>query len=126
LGIEGSIQYIDGFGNLVTNIPGEAVADKNWYLVINKGKKQPKKKKPKQKKTKKNSKHKLKPKQQKPSSLSCLIPSGQTYGDVALGQLVALVGSHDWVEIALNGGNAQQQLKIDWGAKIQVIISNQS
>ncbi|VXD23121.1 conserved hypothetical protein [Planktothrix serta PCC 8927] len=126
LGIEGSIQYIDGFGNLVTNIPGEAVADKNWYLVISKGQKKPKNKKHKQKKTKKNSKQKLKPKQQKFSSLSCLIPRGQTYGDVALGQLVALVGSHDWVEIALNGGNAQQQLNIDWGAKIQVMIRNQS
>jgi len=123
-GIEGSIQYIDGFGNLVTNIPGEAVADKNWYIVISKGQKQPKKKKLKQKKNKKNSKQKLKPKPQKPSSLSCLIPSGQTYMDVPLGQFVALVGSHQWVEIALNGGNAQQQLKIDWGEKVQIVIQN--
>ncbi|MEY3255625.1 MAG: hypothetical protein RLZZ29_756, partial [Cyanobacteriota bacterium] len=55
------------------------------------------------------------------SDFSCLIASGQTYGDVPSGQFVALVGSHHWVEIALNGGNAQQKLNLDWGAKVSVI-----
>ena len=31
-GIAGSIQYIDHFGNLVTNIPGNYVQDKTWYV----------------------------------------------------------------------------------------------
>lgn len=30
-----------------------------------------------------------------------------TYGEVALGQSLALVGSHGWLELAINGGNAQ-------------------
>lgn len=128
-GIEGCIQYIDGFGNLVTNIPGEAIADKNWYIAISKGKKKTKNKKQKPKKNKlknkKNSKKILQTEQYQLAGLSCLIPKGETYGDVPSGQLVALVGSHQWLEIAMNGGNAQQQLKIDLGAKVQVIISHQ-
>ena len=46
----------------------------------------------------------------------------QTYSDNPPGSLVALVGSHGWVEIAVNGGNAQSQLQIDVGAKVQIIF----
>lgn len=46
----------------------------------------------------------------------------QTYSDNPPGSLVALVGSHGWVEIAVNGGHAQSQLKIDWGDKLQIIF----
>lgn len=123
-GIEGCIQYIDGFGNLVTNIPGKAVAEKNWYVRISKGKKKKNKKQKHKKYAKKDSKKskiRLQEKAQILSDLSCLIASGQTYGDVPSGQFVALVGSHHWVEIALNGGNAQQKLNLDWGAKVSVI-----
>lgn len=130
LAIEGSIQYIDGFGNLVTNIPGEAVTDKKWYVTLPNLKKKLKKidkmtsRQNKKKKNKKYSKKHL-PFDRNTSKISCLIPQGQTYGDVAFGQLIALVGSHGWVEIAINSGNAQQQLKLDWGATVQVVISNQ-
>ncbi|HAO13667.1 MAG TPA: hypothetical protein DCQ51_21510 [Planktothrix sp. UBA8407] len=122
LQIEGCIQYIDDFGNLVTNIPGEAVADTNWYVVISQEKNQKSKKlsKKKQKKSKKI----LNSQQQILSSSSYLIGAGQTYGDVPLGDFVALVGSHGWVEIARNGGNAQQKLKVDWGTKVQAILGN--
>lgn len=126
LTIEGSIQYIDGFGNLVTNIPGEVVKDKNWYITLPNLKKKLKKLGKtnfKLKKYKKNKKHL--PFDRNAYKLSCLIPNGQTYGDVSSGQLIALVGSHGWVEIALNSGNAQQQLKLDWGATVQVVITNQ-
>jgi len=123
-GIEGCIQYIDGFGNLVTNIPGKAVAGQKWYVGINKQKKKKDKKPKKKKSARKCSKKDKKRWQDQPqilSDLSCLIPSGQTYGDVPSGQFIALVGSHHWVEIALNGGNAQQKLNLDCGTKVLVI-----
>lgn len=126
LTIEGSIQYIDGFGNLVTNIPGDLVKDKTWYVTLPNLKKKLKKLRKINVKLKKNKKHKKHlPFDRNTYKLSCLIPNGQTYGDVSSGQLIALVGSHGWVEIALNSGNAQQQLKLDWGATVQVVISNQ-
>ncbi|MEL0590131.1 MAG: SAM-dependent chlorinase/fluorinase, partial [Planktothrix rubescens PR222] len=120
LKIQGCIQYIDGFGNLVTNIPGEIVANKYWYVAISKEKnnKRKKSRKNKHKKSKKN----LNSQQQILSGSSYLIGAGQTYGDVPLGHFVALVGSHGWVEIALNGGNAQQKLKVDWGTRVQTLF----
>lgn len=81
-GIVGCIQYIDHFGNLVTNIPA-AYLKGNWSVVAN----------------------------------GLTIPGCQTYSDAAL---LALVGSHGWVEIAVNCGNAQSQLQLDWGARVEV------
>ncbi|OIP68803.1 MAG: hypothetical protein AUK43_14710 [Oscillatoriales cyanobacterium CG2_30_40_61] len=125
--IQGCIQYIDHFGNLVTNIPGEAVGDKNWYVEIPEEKNK-KSQKQKSKKISKKQQKKFKKIFNSPlqmlSGSSYLIGAGQTYGDVPKGHFVALVGSHGWVEIALNGGNAQQKLKVDWGTKIQAILGN--
>lgn len=86
-GVAGCIQYIDRFGNLITNIPGTLVQDKAWSLVVT----------------------------------GITIPGKKTYQDSPAGSLVALVGSHGWVEIAINSGNAQLQLQTDWGALVQVV-----
>ena len=43
------------------------------------------------------------------------IPSAKTYSDVAKGEPLALVGSHGYVEIAVNGGSAREQLKLTVG-----------
>ncbi|MGD1911911.1 MAG: S-adenosyl-l-methionine hydroxide adenosyltransferase family protein [Rivularia sp. (in: cyanobacteria)] len=83
--IMGCIQYIDNFGNLVTNIPQNYVQDKNWSLEI-KGKK---------------------------------IKVRETYSDVNIGEVVALIGSHGWVEIAVNSSNAQLELDMKLGDKVQ-------
>ncbi|WP_204105509.1 MULTISPECIES: SAM-dependent chlorinase/fluorinase [Spirulina sp. CCY15215] len=64
----GCIQYIDRFGNLVSNIPAASVAGKSWALKWQEKK----------------------------------IPSGHTYSDRAVGELIALIGSHGWVEIAVS------------------------
>ncbi|WP_227498546.1 SAM hydroxide adenosyltransferase [Synechococcus sp. PCC 7336] len=32
----------------------------------------------------------------------------------------ALAGSHGWVEIAVNGGNARDRLRLDYGVKVEV------
>lgn len=78
--IFGCVQYIDRFGNLITNIPGAAVEGKSWSVRV--------------------------------GDLS--IASKATYNDVAIGEIVALVASHGWVEIAVNSGSAKSRLQLDW------------
>ncbi|MBZ8181019.1 SAM hydrolase/SAM-dependent halogenase family protein [Oscillatoria salina] len=87
-GFAGYIQYVDVFGNLITNIPGEMVAGKSWSVAI----------------------------------ADLIILGSQTYSDTEVGSIVALVGSHGWVEIAVNGGSAKSKLQLDWGGLVEVII----
>lgn len=89
--IIGTIQYIDYFGNLVTNIPAQYVEGKNWAVTINNMR---------------------------------LIPMGKTYSDVAIGEILALVGSHGWIEITVNNGNAQRLLNL--GVGNQIVVSFQA
>lgn len=84
--IIGSIQYIDIFGNLITNIPAQILNNKSWQVLVN----------------------------------NVVIPSKKTYSSVKEGELVALIGSHGWVEIAINGGNAKIQLQQNWGNEIRI------
>lgn len=86
--IKGSIQYIDHFGNLITNIPGDMVADKSWNVSFPECTPSPK------------------------------ISSHTTYGEVQPGHLLTLIGSHGWIEIAANGDSAKSRLQIDWGATV--------
>ena len=88
-GIAGCIQYIDHFGNLITNIPGTEVQGKIWSVIVG----------------------------------TRRIGSSQTYSDRPIGDVVALIGSHGWVEIAVNGGSAQQALQLDWGSMVEVVVS---
>jgi S-adenosyl-L-methionine hydrolase (adenosine-forming) len=50
------------------------------------------------------------------------IPSGFTYGAAGSGDLIAVVGSHGWVEIAVNGGSARACLGLSLGDSVQVIV----
>ena len=86
--ITGSIQYIDHFGNLITNVAGDLVKGKTWHIVYDR----------------------------------LIIYRGNTYSDVAHGSAVTLIGSHGWVEIAINGGNAHKELKINWADSIQIVF----
>ncbi|MCC5613899.1 S-adenosyl-l-methionine hydroxide adenosyltransferase family protein [Nostoc sp. CHAB 5836] len=85
-GIVGCVQYIDNFGNLVTNIPGSYVQGKTWSV----------------------------------QAPGLKIPGCETYSDVKMGELIALVGSHGWVEIAINRGNAHSQLQINLEDALQI------
>ena len=87
--IIGCIQYIDRFGNLITNIPGSLVLEKTWQIVIQ----------------------------------NITINMGKTYSDVNLGENIAIVGSHGWIEIAVNGANAQAKLQLTWLDIVQVKTS---
>ncbi len=84
----GYIQYIDIYGNLITNIPASALTNKSWYVQESQFK----------------------------------IPRGNTYNDVAVNELVALIGSHGWLEIAVNGGSAADKLQKGYLNSINVKI----
>jgi S-adenosylmethionine hydrolase len=51
------------------------------------------------------------------------IAGGTTYSDRPQGELVALIGSDQWVELAVNGGNAQATLKVSIGDGVTVTIT---
>lgn len=87
-GIQGYIQSIDHFGNLITTIPARFVQQKSWSVVIE----------------------------------HTVLPGKQTYAEVPSGTLLSLVGSHGWVEIAVNGGSAQARLSLSCGDPIEVIF----
>ncbi len=90
--ITGCIQYIDNFGNLVTNIPESCVQGKNWSVKLGKN----------------------------------FIPACTTYADVQVGEAIALIGSHGWVEIAINSGNAQSQLQVQLADAVEVELGVRS
>ena len=50
------------------------------------------------------------------------IPRANTYSDVAIAKPLALVGSHGYVEIAVNGGSAQQELQLRVGTTITILL----
>lgn len=54
-----------------------------------------------------------------------LIPGVTAYSSCAAGQLLALVGSHGWIEVAVNGGNAQDYLQGHLGEPVVLICSTQ-
>ncbi len=88
-GYLGHVQYIDRFGNVITNIPGKIVENKKWAIALGRH----------------------------------TIPGCRTYSEVSASKPLALVGSHGWVEIAVNGGDAHFQLRLNWNAPVQVVLS---
>ncbi len=51
------------------------------------------------------------------------IPGVRTYGDAPPGELVALVGSHGWIELAVNGGSAEAILASEIASVRSVVIN---
>jgi S-adenosylmethionine hydrolase len=89
--IEGVVDWIDGFGNLITNIPGELLAEAR---------------------------------QLRTSKVSCrggvVTGLSTTYGERAMGELLALVGSGGKLEVAVVGGSAARRLNADIGDPVVV------
>lgn len=87
-GYLGHVQYIDRFGNVITNIPSQIIENKKWAIALGKH----------------------------------LIPGCRTYSEVPASKPLALIGSHGWVEIAVNGGDAHFQLRLNWNDPVQLVI----
>ncbi|HEY9861321.1 MAG TPA: SAM-dependent chlorinase/fluorinase [Candidatus Obscuribacterales bacterium] len=51
------------------------------------------------------------------------IMAGSSYSDRPSGELLALVGSHGWVEVAVNGGSAQTRLQLGYGDAVEVSVN---
>ncbi|NMG19045.1 SAM hydrolase/SAM-dependent halogenase family protein [Brasilonema bromeliae] len=99
-GIVGSIQYIDHFGNLVTNIPGSYVQGKTWCVKAG-----------------------------GLTMRGCETYGDVEVGDAIAHtgdslRAIALVESHGWIEIAINSGNAQSQLHLQLGDTIEVAFES--
>ena len=91
-GLEGQVLYVDHFGNLISNIGVEELAqfaEESDGMNVYVG----------------------------PLRVG---PMRNTYGDVAPGQIVALVGSTGMLEVAINQGNAAAQLRAAPGAIVVV------
>jgi S-adenosylmethionine hydrolase len=88
--IIGCIQYIDRFGNLITNITAQNLQFRQQVII----------------------------KQQS-------IPWGNTYSDGKDRELIALIGSHGYLEIAVNCGNAKEKLQVIVGETVVVRLLEQ-
>ncbi|MBX2864912.1 MAG: SAM-dependent chlorinase/fluorinase [Leptolyngbyaceae cyanobacterium MAG.088] len=90
IGYDGSIQYSDHFGNLITNIPGQNLRSRPWQVILGE--------------------HRL--------------PYYRTYGQTEPGTALALIGSHGYVELAINGGSAAQILATQIGDPVKLIYES--
>lgn len=85
-GVSGVILVEDRFGNLITNIPGDAVADGAAVSVEG----------------------------------HAPVRVRRTYGEVDPGEVIALVGSSDRLEISVRDGSAADRLGVGRGARVRV------
>jgi S-adenosylmethionine hydrolase len=93
----GKIVSIDRFGNLISNI--DAIRLHDFY--------------------------RSEPSKQVHITIGSITICGlaKTYADAASGVPLALIGSRGYLEIALNCGNAQQQLNTHRGDRVRIILS---
>lgn len=91
----GSIQYIDRFGNLISNIPYQALPEMPWQVTL------------------------------KTPLKNYRLSSIKTYSDAVAGTLSALVGSHGWVEIACSQGSAVTALSggVQVGTPLEIVLA---
>lgn len=87
--VVGAVIYVDDFGNIITNIPGELFMEIVNYgdLLDIAGRK---------------------------------IPLEHTYSNVGIGEGLAIIGSHGYLEIAVNSGSASKQF--GYGSNDRVVI----
>ncbi len=52
-----------------------------------------------------------------------IVPRGITYSSVPQGEAVSLIGSHGWLELAVNGGSAQAQFQVQVGGQAVQLIT---
>src|SRR5262249_47888009 len=84
---EGAVQTVDRFGNLISSVPGTALAGRPVWSA---------------------------------SVAGQTVAGHRTYGDVAPGEPLALVGSHGFVELAVRGGDARKTLGARTGDRVEI------
>lgn len=89
-GIEGQIAYYDHFGNAITNVPVQMLADLGPGARV----------------------------VRLPGKPHALLR--ETYGDASPGEILAVVGSEGFVEIAVRDGSARATLALDTGTTIRI------
>ena len=91
-GVKGTVLFVDGFGNLVTNIPGDCLkAQIGGCLNIRMGGK----------------------------TFPCI--SASCYADAEPGQMMVLVGSQSTYEISINQGSASSAIGVIEGDEIEIV-----
>ena len=83
--IRGEVLFVDHFGNLITNVPGEHLSTRDWRICIDKTE---------------------------------ITTTKRAYGEASVGELIALVSSSGYVEVAVVNGNASQRLNVREGARV--------
>jgi S-adenosylmethionine hydrolase len=94
--VMGQIIYIDGFGNIITNIEKYKIRPLLEYdkeLIIFTGRKKIK------------------------------LPFVKTYSSVRKGEALATIGSNDYLEISVNQGNASKLLNVKAGDKVKIFLA---
>lgn len=91
----GEVLHVDNFGNIITNISGKEVTHITATSVVNI--------------ELPNQKLKLK--------------FGKSYGEAKYQEALALIGSHGYLEIALNQGNAAEKFKANPRDKIKLLLT---
>lgn len=110
--LRGEVVHIDHFGNVVTSLGGLRWIDSDTLLLESRwGLHEP-------------------PRPFRAANARITLGDLQlngirrTYAAVANGDLLALIGSNGWLEIAVNGGNAAQRLGAKLGDEIEVHLAN--
>jgi S-adenosylmethionine hydrolase len=95
--LTGEILYVDSFGNIITNISAQDLkkidVQEGCLLMV------------------------------KFKCQRFFLKLCSAYGEGQAGELLAIIGSHDFFEIALNKGSAAQKLKAEVGTLVRVSIS---
>jgi S-adenosylmethionine hydrolase len=90
----GEVLYIDDFGNIITNISSENLKElaihEQGALIVEIDKK------------------------------AWVLRLCSAYGDVSRGESLVVMGSHDFLEISINQGNAAEKLKVETGDSVHV------
>jgi S-adenosylmethionine hydrolase len=91
--LTGEILHIDGFGNIITNISGKEIGTSGKTVRV-----------------------------ELPRA-SIKIPTGTAYAQAKPQEPIALIGSHGFVEIGLNQGDAAEKFHVKAGDKIKVTVA---
>lgn len=89
--IAGEVVYIDGFGNLISNIPGVEVGPADEVFI------------------------------RRENQVQSVGALKHTYASVRRGDALALIGSRGYLEIGVNGGSAREKLGVKTGNGVMVM-----